>query len=258
MLKTEAKTEACVEVERHGAIAAIVINNPPVNACSIEVRRGLLDAVAKIASDDGVKAAILMGAGNAFVIGSDMHELGTPLEEPELPTVIAAIEACPKPIVATIQGEALGCGFELALACDARVTLPAAVVGLPQVSLGLMPGAGGMQRVCCLVGVATAIEIVCSGRRINASEAVSLGLIDAIVDGNLEAGAIDYAQALGTTGRKRRLSAEAVPLDTPESIEHAEREALRAGFEGAHIIKVIEAVKLAALGSCSEALASKP
>lgn len=258
MLRTEGKVTARVEMESHGEIAAIVIISPPLNACSIDVRRGLLNALAKIASDDGVKAAILMGAGSAFVAGSDMQELGTPQEEPQLTAVIVAIENCPKPIVAAIPGEALGCGFELALACDARVTLPTAVVGLPEVALGLMPGVGCAQRVSRLVGVATAIEIVCSGRCISASEAISLGLIDAIVDGDLKAGAIDYAQAMGATARKRRLSAEVVPSDTSEDIEYAEREALRAGFGKEHVTWAIDAVKSAALDPRSEVRASEP
>jgi 3-hydroxyacyl-CoA dehydrogenase len=254
---SEAAMASRVRVERQGEIAVIVIDNPPVNAGSTEVRRGLLDAVTGIAADDAVKAAILIGAGNTFVAGSDIREFGKPLEEPQLPAVLAAIESCPKPIVAAIHGAALGGGFELALACDARVSLPTAIVGLPEVTLGMIPGAGGTQRTPRLVGVAAAIEIVCSGRRIQAAEAVSLGLIDAVVDGDLKAGATDFARALGSAGRKRRLSEAPVPSDAPESIDQAEREALRAGRGRPQVVKAIEAVKSAALLPFGEALAKE-
>lgn len=258
-LKPEAREPAAhrVHVERHGDIAIIIIDNPPVNAGSTEVRKGLLEAIGNIAGNDAIKAAVLIGAGNTFVAGSDIREFGKPLEEPQLPAVLAAIEVCPKPIVAAIHGAALGGGFELALACDARISLPTAIVGLPEVTLGMIPGAGGTQRIPRLVGIAAAIEIICSGRRIRAEEAVSLGLIDAIVEGDLQAGASDYARALGNAGRKRRLSEEEIPPDTPESIEQAAWEALRAGRARPQVHKAIEAVKSAAMLPFSAALAKE-
>jgi 3-hydroxyacyl-CoA dehydrogenase len=244
-----------VRIERAGAVALIVIDHPPVNAGSLEVRRGLLAAIQAISADDTIKAAVLLGAGTTFVAGSDIREFGKPLEEPQLPAVIAAIEQCPKPIVAAIHGAALGGGFELALGCDARVALQDAVVGLPEVTLGMIPGAGGTQRVPRLVGVAAAIGIVCSGRRIRATEAVSLALIDAVVTGDLRAGAIDYALALGSAGRKRRLSEAPVPPDTPEQVENAERAAMRAGRGRPQVAAAIEAVKSAAAMPYTQALA---
>ena len=122
-----------VRLERDGPIGVVVIDNPPVNAGSRAVRSGLLDAVRAIRDANDIEAAVIIGAGNTFVAGSDIKEFGKPLEEPQLPAVIAAIEACPKPFVAAIHGASLGGGYELALGCDARVAAPGAVVGLPEV-----------------------------------------------------------------------------------------------------------------------------
>lgn len=168
--------------EAHGAVGIIVIDNPPVNAGSAAVRRGIVEATARLAADPALKAGILIGAGKTFISGSDIREFGKPIQPPLVPDVIAAIEACPKPIVAAISGAALGGGYEIALACDARVALSSSVVGLPETRLGLIPGAGGTQRLPRLVGLEAAIDIICSGRRVAASEALHLGMIDAIVD----------------------------------------------------------------------------
>ena len=195
---------SAVRLERDGAVAVVVIDNPPVNAGSRAVRSGLLDAVRAISGADDIEAAVIIGAGNTFVAGSDIKEFGKPLEEPQLPAVIAAIEACAKPFVAAIHGASLGGGYELALGCDARVAAPGAVVGLPEVTLGMIPGAGGTQRLPRLVGVAKAIEIVCSGRRVGAKEAAAIGMIDEVIEGDLRQGAVAYARSLG--GRKRLLA----------------------------------------------------
>lgn len=134
-----------VRVERHpgsSSIAVIVIDNPPVNAGSHEVRAGLNAAIDVISADPQITGAVLVGAGSTFVSGSDIKEFSLPLMDPQMPAVIAALEACPKPIVAAIHGAALGGGYELALGCDARVAAPDAILGLPEVTLGMIPGAG--------------------------------------------------------------------------------------------------------------------
>jgi 3-hydroxyacyl-CoA dehydrogenase len=130
---------------------------------------------------------VIIGAGKTFVAGADIREFDKPLRDPQVPAVIEAIEACAKPVVAAIRGAALGGGFELALGCDARIATPDAVVGLPEVTLGIIPGAGGTQRLPRLIGLAPAIEMITSGRRVGASEALRLGLIDSIVEGELRA-----------------------------------------------------------------------
>ncbi len=183
-------------------VARIVIDNPPVNAGSRAVRIGLLAAITTISNDPGVTAAILIGAGTSFIAGSDLREFGAPLAEPQLPAVIAAIEACPKPIVAAIHGAALGGGYEVALGCDARIATPDAVMGLPEVTLGMMPGAGGSVRLLRLVDGANAAEIILSGRRIGAREARDAGLIDAIASGDLAEFAADFA-ARHRVGKRR-------------------------------------------------------
>lgn len=151
-----------VHIERDGDVAVVVIDNPPINAGSADVRRGLLEAIETVGRDDTVVAAVLIGAGSTFIAGSDIREFGQPLAEPQLPAVIGAIEACPKPFVAALHGAALGGGFELALGCDARVAAPGTVVGLPEVTLGIIPGAGGMQRLPRIVEI-RAMEMVCTG-----------------------------------------------------------------------------------------------
>ncbi|CAO3439402.1 Enoyl-CoA hydratase (EC 4.2.1.17) / Delta(3)-cis-delta(2)-trans-enoyl-CoA isomerase (EC 5.3.3.8) / 3-hydroxyacyl-CoA dehydrogenase (EC 1.1.1.35) / 3-hydroxybutyryl-CoA epimerase (EC 5.1.2.3) [Azospirillum doebereinerae] len=252
-----------VLLERDGSVtmgvAVIVIDNPPINAGSIGVRRGLLDAVAAVAADPAVAAAVLIGAGRTFVAGSDLREFGQPLEDPQLPAVIAAIEACPKPVVAALHGAALGGGFELALGCDARIAAPGTVVGLPEVTLGIIPGAGGTQRLPRLVGVSATIELVCSGRRVPAAEALALGLIDGIAgEGGAEvlrAAAVAHAQ--GLAGRKSRIADRPVPAEPAERIEAAAIAALRAGRRRPPVVEAIRAVRSAADRPFDEALADE-
>ena len=148
-----------VHLERDADVAVILIDNPPVNAGSADVRAGLLSAIRSAQADPQFRAIVLIGAGTTFIAGSDLREFGQPLQEPQLPAVIEAIEACGKPVIAALHGAALGGGFELALACDARIAKAGAVVGLPEVTLGIIPGAGGTQRLPRVVGIARAIRM---------------------------------------------------------------------------------------------------
>ena len=242
-----------VRVEHEGTVTVLVIDNPPVNASSIEVRRALLRAIRAIAEDKTIEAAIIIGAGKSFVAGADIREFGKPLEDPQLPAVIAAIQDCPKPFVAALHGAALGGGFELALGCDARVASPDTVVGFPEVTLGMIPGAGGTQYAPRLAGIVAAIEMICSGRRLRADEAQRRGLIDAVIEVEPRAGAIAFARSLN--GRKRRLGMERVPAEDPAAIEKAAAAALRAGKNRPPVAAAIEAVKSAATLPFEEALA---
>lgn len=244
-----------VRLEREGRVAVIVIDNPPVNAGSAAVRAGLLAAVGRVDADPSASAAVVIGAGSTFVAGSDIREFGQPLADPQLPAVLAAIAASPKPFVAALHGAALGGGFELALGCDARVAAQDAVVGLPEVTLGMIPGAGGTQHLPRLAGIARAIELVCSGRRVPAREAAGLGLVDAVIEGDLRAGAVAHALALA--GRKRPVSVLAVPVDSPEAIAAAEKAALKAGRGRPQVVAAIAAIKESATLPYAQALANE-
>jgi 3-hydroxyacyl-CoA dehydrogenase len=150
-----------VRLEVQTGFAILTIDNPPVNAGSTAVRAGLLAGLGKAAQMD-IEGIVILGAGRSFIAGSDIREFGAPLAKPELPEVIAAIEDSPHPVCAAIHGASLGGGFELALGCDLRVAAPDAVMGLPEVTLGMVPGAGGTQRLPRLTGIAQAIALVCS------------------------------------------------------------------------------------------------
>ncbi len=241
-----------VAVERDGEVLVILIDNPPINAGSLSVRRGVLDAIGMLAEDPALRAAVIIGQGTTFIAGSDLREFGKPLEEPQLPAVIRAIEAVPKPVVAALHGAALGGGFELALGCDARVAAPGAIVGLPEVTLGMLPGAGGTQRLPRLVGVARSIQMVCAGERIGADKALALGIVDAIADGDLRAAAVRFAA--GMAG-KRLVRDRAVPADAPVAVEQAVQAALKAGRGRPNVRAAIERVQAAATEPIDAALA---
>lgn len=200
---------SAVEYEKHGEVAVLRVDNPPVNALGQAVRQGLQDAMAKATADTGVRAVVLACAGRTFIAGADIREFGKPSQPPSLPSVIAAIEDSEKPVVAAIHGSALGGGLEVALGCHFRVASADAQCGLPEVKLGIIPGAGGTQRLPRAVGVKRALEMVAGGEPIGARAAEEAGLLDAVVEGELLAGALAFARAVLAEGRPlRRLSAD--------------------------------------------------
>jgi 3-hydroxyacyl-CoA dehydrogenase len=228
-----------VHIEREGDIAVLVIDNPPVNAGSHAIRKGLLDAIAEVARDDSLTGAVLIGAGRSFISGSDIREFDLPLSPPQMPQVIAAIESSAKPFVAALHGAALGGGYELALGCDARIAAPGTQLGLPETALGIIPGAGGTQKLPRLVGTARAIDLIADARRVEAEAALSLGMIDAISAGDLRAEAVAQARALA--GQKRRV----IDRDLPEAgdVEAASARASRRARP--HVLAAIEHVRAA-------------
>lgn len=249
--------EERVRLERDGDVGVIVIDNPPINAGSSAVRSGLLQAIQQVQADSGLRAAVLIGAGKTFIAGSDMRESDQPLAEPQLPAVITAIETCTKPVVAALHGGALGGGFELALGCDARVAASDTVVGLPEVTLGMIPGAGGTQRLPRIVGVARAITMVCSGERVSAAEALIAGLVDAVAEDDLRTVAVTHARTLAQLGEgqgKRRLRDLRVPLDDDGAIDTATQSALKAGKHRPQVAEAIAAVRAAATLPIEEGL----
>ena len=164
-----------------GKVGTITIDNPPVNVTSQAVRAGLMAAL-DAAEGAGVARVVLTGAGRTFVAGADAREFSAPPQPPHLPDVVTRIENFPVPVVAAINGAALGGGLELALACAARVAAPGAQLGLPEVNLGIVPGAGGTQRLPRLIGVAEAVAMISEGRAIRAAQARAIGLVDAVSD----------------------------------------------------------------------------
>ena len=185
-----------VDVRRDNGVAVIVIDNPPVNALSNAVRSALIDALARTRDDGAVQAVVLACAGRTFIAGADITEFGKPSKPPGTGDVIAKLDAMPKPVVAALHGTALGGGLEIALGCHYRVAAPSTRLGLPEIKLGLIPGAGGTQRLPRIVGMAKAVPMILTGEPINAKAALDFGLVDAIADGDLTAAATAFAQKL--------------------------------------------------------------
>lgn len=203
--------------EAKGRIAVVTVDSPPVNALSNAVRQGIAAAVEKAIADDAVGAVVLICEGRTFFAGADITEFGKPQVEPSLRGLQKIVENATKPIVAAIHGTALGGGLELALVAHYRIAVPSAKCGLPEVKLGLLPGAGGTQRLPRVVGVRKALEMVTSGNPISAKEAHAMGLLDALAEeGGLRAAAIDFAN---------RVLDEGLPLlkvrDRAEKLEEA-------------------------------------
>ncbi|MDO8908293.1 MAG: 3-hydroxyacyl-CoA dehydrogenase NAD-binding domain-containing protein [Pseudohongiella sp.] len=198
-------------------IGVIKVNSPPVNALSQAVREGILNAVTA-AQKDASEAIVLMCDGRTFIAGADITEFGKPPMAPSLPDVLGAIENSSKLVIAAIHGTALGGGFEVALACHYRCAVPSAKVGLPEVKLGLLPGAGGTQRVPRIAGVKSALEMITTGDPIAAAKASDMGLLDEVLGSeDLQAGAIAYAHDLVESGAKLKRIRD-INID-PASIE---------------------------------------
>src|SRR5688572_30166386 len=183
-----------VDLDRRGRVAVVTVNNPPVNALSQHVRQGLHEGVKQAVGDAGVQAIVIACAGRTFIAGADITEFGKPPVAPSLHEVLDAIESSPKPVVAAVHGTALGGGLEVTLACHYRVGVKDARFGLPEVKLGLLPGAGGTQRLPRVVGVEKALGMMVSGDSIRADEALKTGLIDEIVEGDLTAAGVAFAE----------------------------------------------------------------
>ncbi|MFQ5557713.1 MAG: 3-hydroxyacyl-CoA dehydrogenase NAD-binding domain-containing protein [Acidimicrobiales bacterium] len=201
-----------VSLERDDEIALVVIDNPPVNALSRHVRQGMLEGIEAAAADASVTAVVLVCAGRTFIAGADITEFGAPPKAPGLREVQDAMERCPKPLIAAIHGTALGGGLEVAMCAHHRVAVASARFGQPEVKLGLLPGAGGTQRLPRIVGVAKALEMCAVGEPIDASDALEHGLIDEIIEG--PAGGGDVVEALTEAARRfaRAAVEQAAPL----------------------------------------------
>jgi 3-hydroxyacyl-CoA dehydrogenase len=201
---------ASVSYSTNERIGTILVDSPPVNALSHGVRQGLIDALNASATDD-TDITVLRCTGRTFIAGADITEFGKPPQAPALATVLEALESHPKPVIAAIHGTALGGGLELALCCDYRMVVETAKVGLPEVNLGLLPGAGGTQRLPRLTGLKTAIDMITSGRPLSANDAQVAGIVDEVSGEDLAQAATDLAAELLRRGAGKRLTKD-IPL----------------------------------------------
>jgi 3-hydroxyacyl-CoA dehydrogenase len=208
-----------IRTERHGDVLVIISDNPPVNALGAAVRSGLEAGLNEGLGDPSIKAMVIRCDGRTFFAGADITEFGKPMQGPGLGTVIDLIEAADKPIVAAIHGTALGGGCEVALGCHYRVAVPSAKLGLPEVKLGLLPGAGGTQRLPRVAGVKLAVQMTATGDPISAKQAEAAGLVDRVVgEQSLEADAIAFAREVADRRPLPRASEKTVTPD-PQAIE---------------------------------------
>jgi 3-hydroxyacyl-CoA dehydrogenase len=237
-----------VRLSQNGDVAVITIDNPPVNALSPGVPEGIESAIKQAGADPQVRAIVIIGAGSTFIAGADIREFGKIVagERPKLTLLpfLLAIEDSPKPVVMAIHGQALGGGLEVAMAGHYRVLAPKAQVGQPEVKLGIIPGAGGTQRLPRLAGVAKALEMCTDGNPIKAQEAVSLGIADKIIEGDLLAGAVAFAREVaGKPAPKTRERNEKLQGAAPQAFQAA-REQSRQKFRGLHApLAAIDAVE---------------
>ena len=194
-----------VHYETRGNIALLSIDNPPVNPLSSGVRQGLFDGVSNALADDAIEAIVLTGMHRAFIAGADISEFGAAATEGVgLGEALDKMEGSTKPIIAAINGTAFGGGLEVALCCDYRIAAATAPVGLPEVKLGLLPGAGGTQRLPRLIGAEAAVQAIVSGNPIMAPEALTMGIVDGVANGDIVDDAIDYAQEIISAGAATR------------------------------------------------------
>lgn len=247
-----------VQTAISGAIAILTIDNPPVNALGARLRADLKAAMEAAASDAAVDAIVIAAAGKAFIAGADISEFGKPPVAPILPDVLDAIEGCAKPVVAAIQGAALGGGLEVALACHARVAAPAAKLGLPEIKLGIIPGAGGTQRLPRLIGAAKAFPMMLTGEPVSADKALALGLADE-VSGDVVAAAVALAGRLAAKGAPRRTGEQADRLTVEDraAFEALAADATKKSVDMPNAMALVEAVRGVFTLSFTEGLAAE-
>jgi len=237
-----AAINSVTDLTREGDIAVITLNSPPVNALSADVRTGLHTAIGQAMADPAAKAVVLICAGRTFIAGADIAEFGKPPTGTPLTDVQAALEGGSKPVIAAIHGTALGGGFEVALMCHYRAAVPSARLGLPEIKLGILPGAGGTQRLPRLIGVENAAEAILSGTPFSAKQALEWGAIDTLVEeGKLRDGALGFARKVIDTHMPLRKIRDlndkvAAARGKPEIFEKVRRDNARRyrGFEAWH------------------------
>jgi 3-hydroxyacyl-CoA dehydrogenase len=244
-----------ISIDRDGEVAVVTLDNPPVNALGQALRQGLWEAVGTLDADPSVRAVVLICAGRTFIAGADVTEFGRPPVPPHLPDLVDRLEQARKPWVAAIHGSALGGGFEVAMGCRFRVALEGASVGLPEVTLGIVPGASGTVRTPRLVGVDAAVDLVTTGRPVKAARALSLGLVDAVVSGELRAEAVAFARAALTRPLPQPISAR--PVTSPDASwwEAQRKEIARRARGEIAPLRALDCLRIAAEAPFAEAMA---
>jgi 3-hydroxyacyl-CoA dehydrogenase len=231
--------------EARGDVGILWVDNPPVNAISHAVRVALLEGLKQAGADSAIQAVVIACTGRTFMAGADITEFSGPPKAPGLPEVIDALDAFSKPVVAALHGTAFGGGFEVALACDHRVALTSAQVGLPEVKLGLLPGAGGTQRLPRLIGLEPALQAMLSGDPLPAAEAHRLGAIDELVEGDLTEAAVAFAREKSGSPRRRvrdrTLAPDTVPAGFFEAARQRTAKEKRNLFSPQRIVDAVEA-----------------
>ncbi|KXU86223.1 3-hydroxyacyl-CoA dehydrogenase [Paraburkholderia monticola] len=236
--------------ELHGKVLLVTIDHAPVNALSADVRRGLLAAIDAAEAEPAVEAVLIVGAGRNFIAGADIREFGKPPVPPSLPDVYNRIEACAKPVIAALHGAALGGGLEVALAAHYRIAVDGAKLGLPEVQLGLLPGAGGTQRTPRLIGAPAALDLILSGRHASAKEALGFGLIDRRgASGDIFAEGLAYVHELLAAQAPVRRTRDATALSeraaSLAAVAKAREETARKARGLFSPLKVVDAVEAA-------------
>lgn len=244
-----------IHYELDGKIAVLEADNPPVNALGAAVREGLSAAIERAVRDEA-EAVVIVGRGRTWFAGADIREFGKPITPPILPDVCNQIEACPIPVIAAIHGTALGGGLEVALACHYRLALPGARLGLPEVGLGILPGAGGTQRLPRLTGYAKAIAMISSGRPVSAKEALPASIIDVVEEGEPRALGLAYATKLLAEGAGPRPVRD-LPSPDPVDFEAAKAEVKTKARGQLSPVVAIEAIEASARLPFDEGLAEE-
>ena len=199
---TQINDVATLQIE--GRVVVLSLNNPPVNALSRVLREGIVKGVEAALADDAIRAIVLHCEGRTFVAGADIKEFGKPMQDPTFQAVLDVVEHAGKPVVAALHGTTLGGGLELAMACHYRIAVPSAKMGLPEIKLGIIPGAGGTQRLPRLIGLDLAMDMIVSGTPVGAATARELGIVDAVAAGDIRADAVAFANTLVEEGRPLR------------------------------------------------------
>jgi len=246
-----------VRVERDGELALIVVHNPPVNTITADVRAGLREALEKIRAARDIRAVILRCEGSTFFSGADIGEFSGPPREVEYRLLFNDLEALGVPVVAAMHGTVMGGGLEIALACHYRIAAPTTRFALPEVTLGIIPGAGGTQRLPRLIGAERALEFILSAKPVGTEQAKELGFLDQVIEGDLATGARDYARSLLTQGKGPRRTGE-MKVDpataSPEMFERQTAQARKLYPNRTAGLTAVDAVRKAVTATLAEGL----